>query len=196
MALLRRRRMTRVFSGGPAIEDLTFVCAEALRAPSAGFSQGTHLLVLTQGDLDDFWSSSAADSWFSKRARGVLEATAVVLIFGDRQAYLERYGMPDKADLGLTDPEAWAVPYWLTDAAMVAQNLLLLAEERRWGALFFGLTKDHGRYLRSRQVPDTAFCIGAIAIGYRSDEDQTSGSPKSRPRHPAEDHIHQGLWSQ
>lgn len=195
MALLRRRRMTRVFSGGPAVEDLRFVCAEALRAPSAGFSQGTHLLVLTESDLEDFWSSNAADSWFSKRARGVLQATAVVLVFGDRQAYLERYGLPDKADLGLTDPEAWAVPYWLTDAAMVAQNLLLLAEERRWGALFFGLTKEHGEYLRSRQVPDTVFCIGAIAVGYRSDEDQSSGSPKSRSRHPAAEHIHQGLWS-
>jgi hypothetical protein len=91
------------------------VCAEALRAPSAGFSQGTNLLVLTKGDLDDFWSSSAADSWFSKRARGVLEATAVVLIFGDRQAYLERYGMPDKADLGLT--QALTPRAWRTDAA-------------------------------------------------------------------------------
>lgn len=186
--------MTRHFSGGPVDDEISVVCAEALRAPSAGFSQGTHLLWLTGGDLDDFWLSSGASEWFAVRSPGVLQAPSVILVFGDRQPYLDRYGLPDKVDLGLSDPHAWAVPYWLTDAAMVAQNFLLLAEERRWGALFFGLGTNHVEYLASRGVPATASCIGAIALGYRSEEDRVSGSPTRRQRQPAADHIHRGRW--
>lgn len=186
--------MTRSFAGGPAPEEILEVCGEALRAPSAGFSQGTHLLVLMGDDLEDFWSSSGAQQWFTGRSPGVLMASTVLLVFGDRQSYLDRYGLPDKVDLGLTDPKAWAVPYWLTDAAMVAQNILLLAEERRWGALLFGLTADQGDYLAGRGVPDSALCIGAIALGYRSAEDRVSGSPTRRKRNPASDHVHRGLW--
>lgn len=186
--------MTRTFAGGPAAEEIVAICVEALRAPSAGFSQGTHLLVLMGDDLEDFWSSSGAKQWFAGRAPGVLLATGVLLVFGDRQPYLDRYGLPDKVDLGLTDPDAWAVPYWLTDAAMVAQNILLLAEERRWGALLFGLTADQGDYLAGLGVPESASCIGAVALGYRSAEDRVSGSPKRRTRNPASDHVHRGAW--
>jgi nitroreductase len=186
--------MTRQFAGGPSEDEVYALCAEALRAPSAGFSQGTHLLILTGPNVEDFWSASGAEKWFTQRSPGVLEATAVILILGDRQSYLERYTEPDKAELGLADPDAWAVPYWLTDAAMVAQNLLLLAEERRWGALFFGLTRDQGAYLQSLNVPESASCIGAIALGYRSAQDRVSGSPRSRSRHPSQDHLHRGNW--
>jgi len=186
--------MTRRFAGGPPEDEVFALCAEALRAPSAGFSQGTHLLILTGSDLENFWSASGAKKWFAQRSPGVLEATAVVLVLGDRQSYLERYGEPDKAELGLADPDAWAVPYWLTDAAMVAQNLLLLAEECRWGALFFGLTREQGGYLQGRRVPESASCIGAIALGYRAQEDRVSGSPTRRQRHPAQEHLHRGSW--
>lgn len=186
--------MTRVFSGGPPSDEVRVLCAEALRAPSAGFSQGTHLVLMTEGDLTDFWSRSGAAEWFEKRAPGVLGATAVVLVCGDRQAYLDRYSEADKAGLGLGEADAWTIPYWLTDAAMVAENLLLLVEERRWGALLFGLFENQARYLRELGIPDSVFCIGAVAIGYRSPEDRVSGSPTRRRRQPSADHVHAGRW--
>lgn len=187
--------MTRHFSGGPSYDEVFALCAEALRAPSAGFSQGTHLVVLAENFLADFWTTSGAKRWFTGRSPGVLEAPFVILVCGDRQAYVDRYAEADKADLGLEDSQAWTVPYWLTDAAMVAQNILLLAEEQRWGALLFGLGPDQGDYLRRRGVPESAFCIGAIALGYRASEDRVSGSPRNRVRHPASERVHHGQWS-
>lgn len=192
--LLRRRRMTRTFAGGPSIEEIGALCSEALRAPSAGFSQGVHLVILRDGDLAEFWAGSGAGRWFAERSAGVLRATTVVLVCGDQQAYLERYAEPDKAGLGLDAVENWAVPYWLTDAAMVAENLLLLVEERRWGALFFGMFADGEAYLRRLGAPPTVHCIGAVAIGYRDPQDRVSGSPSRRRRDPPADHLHEGRW--
>lgn len=186
--------MTRNFDGGPSYGELWTVCAEALRAPSAGFSQGTHLLILAEEDLKDFWATSGAERWFAGRSPGVLAAPFVILVLGDQQAYLDRYSQSDKAELGLADAQAWPVPYWLTDAAMVAQNFLLLAEERRWGALFFGLGPDQGEYLRRRGVPESTSCVGAIAVGHRSADDSQSGSPRRRVRRPADELIHRGRW--
>lgn len=186
--------MTRTFSGGPSSEEVRLLCAEALRAPSAGFSQGTHFVIMTDGDLRDFWTLSGAGDWFETRSPGVLGAVAVVLVCGDRQAYLDRYSEPDKAGLGLERAAAWSVPYWLTDAAMAAENLLLLIEERRWGALFFGLFGDQLLYLSNLGVPESVDCIGAVAIGFRAFEDRVSGSPTSRRRAPTADHLHAGRW--
>lgn len=186
--------MTRTFAGGPPPAEIRTVCAEALRAPSAGFSQGVHLIVLSDRDLDAYWSASGAGTWFAERSSGVLQASTVVLVCGDQQAYLDRYAAPDKAGLGLDAVAGWPVPYWLTDAAMVAENLLLLIEERRWGALFFGTFGDGEAYLRQLGVPPTVHCIGAVAIGYRDPRDRVSGSPTRRRRNPSAEHLHQGRW--
>lgn len=186
--------MTRNFAGGPSAEEIGVLCSEALRAPSAGFSQGVHLVVLRDADLADYWSGSGAGRWFAERSAGVLQATTVVLVCGDQQAYLDRYAEPDKAGLGLEVAEHWAVPYWLTDAAMVAENLLLLIEEKRWGALLFGMFADGETYLRRLGVPPTVHCIGAVAIGYRDPLDRVSGSPSRRRRNPADNYLHQGRW--
>lgn len=186
--------MTRTFAGGPSLAQISTLCSEALRAPSAGFSQGVHLVILRDADLAEFWAGSGAGRWFTERSRGVLQATTVVLVCGDQQAYLDRYAESDKAGLGLDVAENWAVPYWLTDAAMVAENLLLLVEERRWGALFFGTFADSETHLRRLGVPTTVHCIGAVAIGYRDPRDRVSGSPSRRRRDPAAGHLHEGRW--
>lgn len=192
--IIRRRRMTRRFDGGPEVADVVAVADLARRAPSAGFAQGTHLLVMTGDDLEEFWTSSGAGTWFADRSTGVLEARHVILIFADRQAYLDRYSMDDKASLGLGDAQRWSVPYWLVDAGMVAQNLLLLIEERRWGALFFGVDGMRTEYLAQRGVPSTAQCIGAVAVGFRAEDDRASGSAVTRSRLDTSHVVHIGRW--
>lgn len=192
--LLRRRRMTRRFHGGPSASELSEMCALALRAPSAGFSQGSHFLVLTDADLSTFWRVSGAGEWFGSTAPGVTDATAVVLILGDQDAYTERYSKPDKVAHGLDQADRWVTPFWLTDAAMAAENLLLLIEEQRWGALLFGLFGDPRTVLDVFSVPMSVSCVGAIAVGYRHLEDQPSGSPITRSRRPTTEVVHLGEW--
>lgn len=187
--------MTRRFAGGPPLAEVVSIAEVSLRAPSAGFSQGVHLVVLTDSDVHEFWERSGAGSWFASRSPGVLAAPHVVLVFGDRQAYADRYALEDKRVLGFDDASRWHTPYWLVDAGMVAQNLLLLAEERRWGALFFGVHGDQQEYFSELKVPSSAQCIGAIAIGFRSDSDAPSGSPTTRSRREPSEVVHVGRWS-
>jgi len=186
--------MTRRFSGGPPSNELADICALAVRAPSAGFSQGSHFLVLTDRDLETFWEVSGSGEWFASKSPGVLEAGAVVLVLGDQDAYTERYSMPDKARHGLDDANRWVTPFWLTDAAMAAENLLLLIEEKRWGALLFGLFGDPRVVLDAYAVPTSVSCVGAIAVGYRHPDDQPSGSPTTRARRPDSEVVHLGQW--
>ena len=54
--VVRRRHMVRQFSDEPiAPESLDRILRNAVRGPSAGFSQGQAFLVLTGPDLKRFW---------------------------------------------------------------------------------------------------------------------------------------------
>jgi nitroreductase len=186
--------MTRTFRAGPSLEEVVRIAEVSLRAPSAGFSQGVHLLVLSGENLEQFWERSGAGAWFTGRSPGVLEAPHVVLVLGDRQAYVDRYSLEDKRELGFAEASRWQTPYWLVDAGMVAQNVLLLVEERQWGALFFGVHGDQTEYFAELLVPASAHCIGAIAIGFRDPSDRPSGSPTTRPRRAPHETVHVGTW--
>lgn len=152
-------------------------------------------MVLSGEHVGRFWERSRAGAWFAGRSPGVMNAPHVVLVFGDRQSYVDRYAVEDKRELGFDDASRWQTPYWLVDAGMVAQNLLLLVEEQRWGALFFGVDGDQTEYFADLSIPPTAHCIGAIAIGFRSQSDRPSGSPTRRPRRPTSEVVHIGSWA-
>ena len=186
--------MTRRFAGAVPIDWIVAQCDLARRAPSAGFAQGTHFLILTGEELARFWKTSGAGEWFERRQPGVLDASAVVLVLADRSAYETRYAEADKAGHGLEQASGWTVPYWLTDAAMAAQNLLLLVEEARRGALFFGLFVEPRRILASLDVPDHVDCVGAVAIGERHADDQPTGTGSRRSRRPVTEVTHLGSW--
>ncbi|GDX26711.1 hypothetical protein LBMAG12_10850 [Actinomycetes bacterium] len=193
--IIRRRRMTRTFDGGPSLEDLTKLGELALRAPSAGFSQGAHLLILVGEDLQRFWRESGSGDWFATKSPGVLSAQAVILVLADESAYTNRYSQSDKAGHGLEEAENWGKPTWLTDAALVTQNLLLLIEEQRWGALLFDLFKEPRKLLETFGVPPKVHCAGVVAVGFRHSEDQKSGSPTRLPRKASVDLLHIGTWN-
>jgi nitroreductase len=192
--VLRRRRMTRRFSGEVGVDWVVEQCDLARRAPSAGYAQGTHFLILSGEHLRRFWIVSGAGGWFGERQPGVLAASVVVLVLADPTAYEARYSEPDKAGHGLDQAIGWSVPYWLTDAAMAAQNLLLLIEEARLGALFFGLFVEPRRTLDAFGVPTHVDCVGAIAIGERASDDAPTGTGSRRSRRPLSDIAHLGTW--
>ena len=187
--------MTRTFDGGPSLEDLTKLGELALRAPSAGFSQGAHLLILVDEDLQKFWRESGSGDWFAAKSPGVLSAHAVILVLADESAYTNRYSQSDKAGHGLEEAENWVKPTWLTDAALVTQNLLLLIEEQRWGALLFDLFLEPRTLLDAFGVPPKVHCAGVVAIGFRHSEDRKSGSPTRLPRKASVDLLHIGTWN-
>ncbi|NHA69595.1 nitroreductase family protein [Phycicoccus flavus] len=192
---VRRRRMVRRFDPSrpvrPGVVDS--LLALAVRAPSAGFSQGWDFVVLdAAADRDRFWAAATQpdrrDAWL----QGVSAAPVLLLCLSDPAAYLDRYAEPDK---GWADraPERWPVPYWDTDVAMAAMILLLGAEDARLGALFFGVPAGrHDAVKAAFDVPDGRRIVGVVALGHEAE--RSSGSARTRRRRPLAEVVHHGRF--
>ena len=169
----------------------------ATRAPSAGHTQGWRFVVLTtQEDRSTFWAASGGggatpDPWL----HGVRAAPVLVLVLSDPTAYLDRYAEPDK---GWTDRslDRWPIPYWDTDSAMAAMILLLAAQDRGLGALFFGVPAPaHDDVRAALAVPDRLRIVGVVALGHPDPAAPTPRSPSlRRGRRRLADVVHRGRF--
>ena len=199
--VVRSRRMTRAFDSRPIDPDILDDLVDlASRAPSAGKTQGWHLVVLEGTDTELFWDSTLpAVKRDSFRWQHLLTAPVIALPLADSKAYVDRYAEPDKVQTGLgAGPSAWPVPYWTIDASMAVMTLLLAAEDVGLGALFFGVFRGE-RELRLRLgIPAGLELLGALALGYPSAApgDSASGPGRSagRGRRQAQQIIHRGHW--
>jgi nitroreductase len=193
--VLRRRRMVRRFDGRPPPREvLDGVLGSALRAPSAGLSQGVDLVVLDGEQVDWFWRVTTDQARWRRPLGARAGAPVVVLVLADRQAYLDRYAEPDKAGLGLDVEAGWPVPYWDLDAAMAAMLLLLAAVDAGLGGWFFGVFHGEERLLRELGVPAGRRLVGAIALGYPAPGERPVGSAVRRRRRTLDEVVHRGRW--
>ncbi len=195
--VVRRRRMVRRYSPVPVDRAvLDRVLSNALRAPSAGFSQGWAFLVLEDpADVGRFWTVTAGDRLAAPDAwlRGMTTAPVVVVPLSSMEVYLERYA---EADKGWTDraEERWPVPYWHLDTAMASLLMLLTAVDEGLGACFFGVPAERVEALREAfRVPAAYTPVGAITLGHRTDDPGVPGSAR-RGRKPLEEVVHRGRW--
>ena len=196
--VVARRRMVRSFDSRPVDpEVLDRILANALRGPSAGFSQGFALIVLEGPEQTArFWAHASDEGWRHEPDwPGLLRAPVIVIPLAHKQAYLDRYAEPDKARAGLQDEAAWPAPFWTVDTAFAAMLVLLSAVDAGLGALFFGLRREEqAGVLADLGVPSGYDPIGVIALGHAAAGDRPSGSPLSRPRRPSAEMIHRGRW--
>ena len=185
--VVRRRHMVRRFSDEPVPqESLDRILDNAVRGPSAGFSQGQAFLVLTGEDLKRFWEVAGEAA-----APSVTAAPLVIVPMSAKQVYLDRYALPDK---GWTDRDEtrWPVPFWLIDTGMAALLILLTVVDEGLAALYFGIMpEDVVRFREAFGVPDDLEPIGAIAIGHNAE-----AAPRDlrTRRRPAPDMIRYGCW--
>ncbi|MDX8145892.1 nitroreductase family protein [Lentzea sp. BCCO 10_0061] len=189
--VVRRRRMVRKFTDEPVSdESIQRIMRNAVRGPSAGFSQGQGFLVLRGEPLKRL--AEMFEWWGGEEAK---TAPVVVIPFSSKQVYLDRYAQPDKAWAGLTE-ERWPVPYWDIDTGMAALLILQTAVDEGLGAVFFGTDKETWPELRAAfGVPDTYVPIGMIAIGHSAEEGVSEGaSPLRRKRKVFDEVVHWGQW--
>ena len=195
--VVRSRRMVRRYDPDRAVprEVVERCLANAVRSPSAGFSQGWDFLVLTTpAERDAFWEATtdpgeASDPWLD----GIRAAPVLVLCLSHKDAYLERYAAADK---GWTDRDEarWPVPYWDIDTGMASLLMLLSAVDEGLGACFFGVPPERVDALREAfGVPAAYRPIGAVALGHRADHPGSRGSA-ARGRRPLEEVVHRGRW--
>ena len=142
--MVRRRRMVRRYDDRP-VEPASVerMLANAVRAPSAGFTQGWSFLVLDRpADLDRFWAATAEDDRPGDRwLEGMRTAPVLIVPLSSKAAYLDRYA---EADKGWTDREEhrWPVPYWHIDTGMATLLILQTAVDEGLGACFFGIPRE------------------------------------------------------
>ncbi|HEX5966969.1 MAG TPA: nitroreductase family protein [Intrasporangium sp.] len=194
--VVRRRRMVRRYDPDRQVplEIIERCLANAVRAPSAGFSQGWDFLVLANADeRDSFWAATTpeegpSDSWLS----GIRNAPVLILCLSDKDAYLDRYAAPDK---GWSDRDEgrWPVPYWDVDTGMAALLILLTAVDEGLGGLFFGVPAIHHAAVKAAfGIPSGRRIVGVVSMGH------ALPGPKSpslrRPRRGAEDVAHWGRF--
>lgn len=167
----------------------------ASRAPSAGKTQGWHLLVLEGEHTQRYWNITLPQE---KRSTfsfpHLLDAPAIALVLTDPHAYTERYSEPDKQKTGWGDStEAWVAPYWTIDASFATMTLLLALEDHGLGALFFA--HSHESQLRTEfRIPEHIQCLGTLAMGYPSESGHTPGRSVKRPRKTPEEVVHFTQW--
>jgi nitroreductase len=196
--VVRRRRMVRRYADRPVDPAVLERALEhALHGPSAGFTQGVALLVLDQpDDVRRFWEATGGAGADSSWLDGMRTAPVVVVPLTSREAYLDRYALPDK---GWADRDAsrWPVPWWYVDAGMVALLLLQTAVDEGLGACLFGVPPDRVGPLRDAfDIPEDRVPVGAITLGHRLDDDPgPAGSPAARRRRTAAELVHRGRWT-
>jgi len=168
--VIRKRHMVRRYDPDRIVprEVITTALNNAIRAPSAGFSQGWDFVVLTEPEQRQaYWSATTdfdeePDSWLA----GIQSAPVLILCLSDEGTYLRRYAEPDKgwADL---DEARWPAPYWDIDTGMAALMILLTAVDQGLGACFFGVPGEtHDEVFEAFDIPHDRNIVGVVSLGY------------------------------
>lgn len=172
--------MTRSFRGDPVDQDhLDGLCAEALRAPTAGNCAGVRMSTVAQEHVGEYLEVATDQEWrtTSRRYEGLARAGAVVVVTSRPQDYFARYAREDKSSSGLDQRENWHVPYWHTDAAMATMALLLLLEECGLGATLWGNFRRDLEVLRWARIEDEEL-FATVLVGVPDGNDFPSASLK------------------
>ncbi|WP_433271538.1 nitroreductase family protein [Actinosynnema sp. CS-041913] len=189
--VVRRRRMVRRFTDEPVSdESVRRIMRNAMRGPSAGYSQGQAFLVLRGEEVARFHELITLLTLPTVRS-----APVVVIPFAVKDAYLDRYAEDDK---GWTDrsEDHWPVPFWYVDTGMAVLLALQTAVDEGLGAVYFGLAAaDFDKVRAEFGVPADHEPIGAIAIGHDADAPiSAEASPRTRKRRPFDEVVRFGRW--
>ena len=185
--------MVRHFTQDPVPkETIERILSLAQHAPSAGFSQGSAYVVVTdketklkvahlQGEED--YSSSGFHRWIS-------EAPVAIIACVSEKIYHDRYNEADKLDEEGKEID-WPTPYWFFDIGAGCMIILLAAVDAGLAAAFTGIPDVSGmRELLG--IPVHFHPVGVISIGHGA-KDVRSPSLK-RGRRPSADVVHFQRW--
>ena len=197
--VLRRRRMVRSFSDDPvepAVVDR--IVSAALRSPTAGNTAGTAWVVLEGPEQTSVYFDATTDEEWRRHhqrwADGLRRAPVVLLSYVSPEAYVSRYGEPDKSASTLGEGVArWPVPYWFGDAAFAVMAVLLGAVDAGLGASVLGNFRGEPELAGVLGVPDGWRLFCAVLLG-RPDGDDHRSMSLTRSNPMPEERLHRERW--
>jgi FMN reductase [NAD(P)H] len=184
--LLRHRRMVRAYEPEPVPrEAIERIVRSVRRGPSAGFSQGLRLVVVTEADRRLRLAQIVGEeSW-------VGNAPVLVVVCVREDDYHDRYRQPDKLALTGGVEIEWPIPFWYFDAGAAAMLILLAAIDEGYAAGLFGVPVEMLPAFRAELgLPDDVEIACCITIGRAADDDEASAlSSRLTRRRRAQDEI-------
>jgi nitroreductase len=175
--VIRRRRMVRNYDPDRPVarESLERIAAAAQRAPSAGFSQGQRLVIVTDPARrraiaqicdESEYVAAGFDPWVSRAPALIVPCVSV-------EIYHARYREPDKIQPDGSEIE-WPIPYWWVDIGATWLLILLAAVDEGLAAGFLG-THRIAELRHELDLPADFTPIGVVTIGHPQ-PDRRSGS--------------------
>jgi nitroreductase len=191
--VVRRRRMVRHFTPA-AVPKKTIdnILELAQHAPSAGFSQGSAYVVVTDPGVkkkvarlqgEEEYKAGGFHMWIS-------EAPVAVVACVSEKLYHDRYNEPDKLNEDGKEI-AWPTPYWVFDIGAGCMIILLAAVDAGLSAAFSGVPDVKGMK-KLLGIPAHFHPVGVISIG-RGAPDVKSPSLK-RGRRKLAEVVHWEKW--
>ncbi len=191
--VIRRRRMVRNYQPRPVSpEAVERIVAAGLSAPSAGYSQGQSLIVVTDAPTRAQIARLADEPIYLERGfePWLSGAPVHIVVCVSAGTYHRRYREPDKLP---ADPSeaSWPVPYWWVDAGASLMAILLAAVDEGLAAGFLGAHAVPG-LSGLLDIPDDIAPLGVVTIGYPA-PDRRSGS-LARGKRPRSETVHLHRW--
>ena len=173
-------------------ESISRILTLALRAPSAGYTQGWAYVVVRDretrrriGELQGEF-----DFYVNRRHKFISEAPVLIVACVSEKLYHDRYREPDKLR-GDGNEIEWTVPFWYFDIGGACTIIFLAAVNEGLAAAFTGIFRQ--RQMRELlDIPNHFLPVGVISIGYpKSDLKSPSLSRGSRA---LEEVVHYERW--
>lgn len=198
--VLTRRRSVRTYADKAVPRDVLerITDAAVIRAPSAGFSQGLRLVVVTDPETRREIAAAAAEEELAAKGRPRWKAAAPVhvVVLTRQDDYHDRYRRQDKLAITGGREIDWPAPYWYVDAGAAAMTLMLAAIDEGLDTAIFGVT-DLDALQRLLGLPDDLQFVAVVTMGYpaeQADEPSSGASVFTQRRKPREEVVRWEHW--
>jgi nitroreductase len=179
--VVRRRRMVRNYAYG-TVEHGTLerIARTAQHAPSAGFSQGVRLVVVTDAEAKRAIAAACDEPAYVRRGFDpwLSRAAALFVPCVSEEVYHARYREPDKRRPG--EPEVdWPVPYWWMDVGCTVMLVLLAAVDEGLAAGFLG-ARNPAELRAELGIPADFTPVGVITVGHPAPDRRSASLERGR----------------
>src|SRR3954463_7549039 len=164
--VMKRRAVRRFEDGGVEREVIERIARLAQRTPSAGFSQGQRLVVVTEpGRRREIARICGEEQYEADFGPWISECAAQFIPCVSEAIYHRRYQEPDKIDEDGREID-WPIPYWWVDIGATMQNVMLAAVDAGLGCGFVGADAEGTEALKGYLgIPEEFAPIGVMPVG-------------------------------
>jgi len=189
---LRGRRIVRNYRTDPIPDEVVARIVKVVhRAPSAGFSQGHRLVVVTDPDTRAALAAVAEPWYLEQGFQPWISQAPVQIVLGIREAsYHERYTETDKLE---ADGEEipWPVPFWWFDAGALFTLLQLAAADEGLASGFYSPAPPEELAALAAVVglPGDVAVAGVLTLGHPAEDPAVPAARLAKRRRPIDELV-------